>query len=237
MNKKIFAAAICIFLLNIRAAFPQTVLLQVDRAVDSLPSVRGPNLQKFSHFYFAAGFVLGADETGGKIIYGSSVNLAAGVRWKYKIGKVYSLGYETSFSYLDYKLDQVESKILPDTFLNDIERLDYLSFQLGFYNRFNFDPQRGNYMGYFLDLGIRGEWDYSIEHIRKNELPDGSEVKTSISALPYVNRLNYNLFARIGLNKLLMFVSYRMSDLFKSSYNLPETPRLIAGIELSIFRE
>src|SRR6185369_1637111 len=97
--------------------------------------------------------------------------------------------------------------------------------------------KRGNYLGYYFDLGIRGEWDHSIRHIIKNKLPDGSYARSSIKALPYVNRFNYHVVGRIGLNKILIYAAYRLSDLFKSKYDYPELPRLTTGIEISIFRE
>lgn len=237
MKKKIIRAFFILLLITIRNGAGQTVILQVDRATDSLPPERGPNLKKFTHFFLTAGMVAGADRPGARINYGTSVELGSGVRWKYKISNVYSLGYELRAGYLEYKMKQSPGKIVPDSMLNDKERLDFYSLQIGFYNRFNFDGERGNYMGYFLDLGIRGKWDYSIRHIIKNELPDGSYARSSISGLPYVNRFNYQVFGRLGLNKVLIYAAWRMSDLFKPKYEFPELPRLTVGIELSIFRQ
>lgn len=237
MKIKIFGIIFILVVLMVHECFCQTVLLQVDRAVDTLPVKHGPNLDKFSHFFLSAGLVTGPDKPGARIKYGTSVELGFGARTKYKISNVYSIGFDVRSNFFDYKLDQEPGKQLPDSLLYDVERMDFYSFRIGFFNRFNLDPGRGNYLGYFIDLGIAGEWDYSIERIIKIKLHDGSYMRSSISGLPYVNRLNYQLVARVGFNKLVFYAGYRLSDLFKSSYNYPELPRLITGIEISIFRQ
>ncbi len=235
--KKIIGLFFIYFMLNLYASQAQTMILQVDRATDSIPSTHGPNKEKFIHFFMFVGFAAGADEAGARIKYFASDEFGLGVRWKYKISNIYSIGFEWQADYFEYKIDQKKGKILPDTILNDVERMDYSALKLGFYNRFNFNPKRGNYLGNYLDIGIRSEWDYVISHIIKNDLFDGSSIKSSISSLPYVNKINYSVFGRIGLNKVLFYASYRLSDLFKSKYNYPELPRLTAGIELGIFRQ
>ena len=225
------------FFMSVHQSHAQTVILQVDRGNDSIPATHGPNLKKFVHFFMCVGFVAGGDEAGARIKYFNSMEYSIGARWKYKISNVYSIGQEWKLNNSIYKLKQDPGKMLPDTFLNDAERLQLYALQVGFYNRFNFDPKRGNFLGNYLDIGIRGEWDYAISHIIKNELPDGSKIKSSITSLPYTNSFNYSVFGRVGLNKVLFYASYRLSDLFKSKYDYPELPRLTAGVELSIFRQ
>jgi hypothetical protein len=234
--KKSIQIFIILFFISISESRSQTMILQVDRAKDSIPGIHGPNLKRFVHFFMSVGFVAGSDERGARINYFNSMEYALGVRWKYKISSVYSLGHEWKLNNNIYKLKQEEGKILPDTSISDAERLQFYALQVGFYNRFNFDPKRGNYIGNYLDIGIRAEWDYAISHIVKNDLPDGSNVKSSVSSLPYVNRFNYSVFGRIGLNKVLVYASYRLSDLFKPNYHYPELPRLNVGIELAVFR-
>jgi hypothetical protein len=183
-----------------------------------------------------AGFIASPDKPGARIYYGPSVNLAMGIRRKYKITSFYSLGYDIETQYTTYKFRQQKGKIVPDTVVNNISgRLDILSTGLGFYNRFNFDPGRGNFLGTFLDLGINGSWEFSVKAISKNKRDDGTVVKTSVRHLPYINNLNAKVYARIGFSHLSVYGSYRLTDLFKPSYNYPEMPRIIAGVELAIF--
>ena len=234
---KISAAFFVFFLFAYFESEAQTVILSVDRGKDSIPSQRGPNLKKISHVFFNFGFVAGADKPGARIKYGSSVEYGIGVRKKYKISPVYSIGWELGFDGKFFHLDQQDGKILPDTTLNDAERMDYGSTTISFFNRFNLDPNRGNFMGTFLDLGVKGCWDWQIYHVIKNTLPDGSKVSSDISALPYVNHLNCEMFARVGRSHLSLYASYRLTNLFKSLYAFPELPVLMAGFELAIFRQ
>jgi hypothetical protein len=219
------------------AAIPaQTVLLNVDRKAEDRISQHGPNMKKFAHFLIRAGAIVSGDKAGARIEYGTSVNLAFGVRKKFKISPFYSIGYDIENEYTDYKIKQEKGKLLPDTVINNVSgRLDYSSIGLGFYNRFNFDTRRGNFLGTFLDLGIMGEWHYSIKAIAKNENKDGTLNKNITKRLPYVNNINAKAYARFGYSHLSIYASNRITDLFKSSYDFPDLPRIIAGIELAVF--
>jgi hypothetical protein len=146
------------------------------------------------------------------------------------------LGFEVEGQFTDYKLKQEKGKILPDTIINNISgRLDYYSIGVGFYNRFNFDPQRGNYIGNYLDVGIIGYWDFSIKEISKNKLADGTTNRSSVKNLAYVNDLNAKLYSRLGFGHGSIYGSYRLTDLFKPSWNYPDLPRLILGIEFGLY--
>ncbi len=213
----------------------QTVLLKVDRNEDRKVSDHGPNLKSFTHFYLRGAMLASEDKPGARIIYGPSVNLALGVRVKFKVGDVYSLGYEIEAEYTDYKFKQEEGKLVPDTLIHKMNRLDYYSLSAGFYNRFNFDPNRGNFTGTFLDLGINGEWHYSIKSVAKDNMPDGTKQKTVTKNLGYVNNINARLFARLGFNHTSLYVSYRLMDVFKSGNSYPELPQIVAGIDLGLF--
>ena len=224
-----------ILLLSI-SAMSQTVLLSVDRSNQEKTSERGPNQKKFTHATLHFGMLASKDKPGAEIIYGSSVNLSLGVRKKYKLTSVYSLGFDVEGQFTDFKLKQEKNKLLPDTIINNISgRMDYFSLALGFYNRINFDPYRGNFLGSFLDLGIMGNWYYSIKSISKNKLTDGTTVKSIVTNLAYVINFDAKVYARIGFGHSSLFGSYRITDLFKSDSQYPDLPRLILGIEFALF--
>jgi hypothetical protein len=233
--KKLFILLLFALFFNERSA-AQTVLLNVDRASETNKEKTGPNQKKFSHVIFRAGIVAFEDKAGARVKPLSSVNIAFGVRNKYKIGTVYSLGYDIETQFTDYKMKQDEDKIFPDTILNNVsQRLDYTSFGLGFYNRFNFDPGRGDFLGTFIDLGIMGTWDFSIKQISKNKMSDGTLLKNIVKHLPYVNNFNSKVYVRAGYSHLSVYGSYRLTDLFKSSYHFPDLPRFIIGVEIALF--
>jgi len=212
------------------------MVLGVNRAQDSIPDKRGPNMAKFGCAFLGGGLVASSDEPGARIKYGSSGEIFVGHRSKYKISPVYSLGWETKIHWQYFKLKQEDGKVLPDTSQHKIERFDISFIGLSIYNRFNFDPHRGNYLGKFLDFGISGEWMYSFAHITKDKLPDNTDIRISQTNLPYINNFGCAFFARYGVGKVSFYASYKISDLFKPRYSYPELPRIMAGLELAIFR-
>jgi hypothetical protein len=109
-----------------------------------------------------------------------------------------------------------------------------MSFALGYFNRFNFDPSRGNYIGKYFDIGISGEWDISISSFTEDKF-DHTTISTRTRSLPYTNNLNASLHGRLGMGHIAIYSSYRIGNLFKESYSYPELPRLIIGIELGIY--
>src|SRR6185436_7902285 len=133
---------------------------------------------------------------------GSSAEFEFGVRKKFKVGSCYSLGWELNVRQSIFKIKQADGKTFPDTLLNKAERMEFTSLGLGWFNRFNFDTKRGNYMGTFLDVGIFGYWDFAATHIVKNDRPDGSNVKAEFSHLPYILNTGYAVFARAGWSHL-----------------------------------
>lgn len=217
------------------SANAQTVLLNVDRSKETTKEEWGPNLKKFSHIYVRGAFAASADNEGARIVYGSSVNLALGVRTKIKVSPVYSPGYDIEFQYSGFRLRQEEGKFFPDTIINNVSRLDYSSLTIGFLNRINFDPGRGNFLGTFMDIGISGDFHLSIRNISKNELPDGTKIETTLRNLKYPNNTAVKVFFRIGYSHLSLYASYRLTKIFKPSAGYPELPRVIAGLDLALF--
>lgn len=210
----------------------QTILLNVDRAVDSIPPNKGPNKATYTHAFFRAGFVAGPDEKGARIVYGSSAEFTLGFRKKYKIGNIYSFGWDMQLNTTIFKLKQDSSKVVPNTLINKTERIEVSSLGLGLFNRFNLDPHRGNALGKFIDLGIAGQWDFTVENIVKNDLPNGSKIRSQIKKLPYVTDLQASLVARMGFNKIAFYGNYRLTNMFRPSFHYPELPRLVIGLDL-----
>lgn len=231
--KKIILSLSLVFV-SLHAAVAQTVLLNEDRNHEVI-NKEGQNLKRFSHLFLQLGCVAGSDNPGARIQYGSSVNVSLGVRKKFKISPAYSIGYDFLTSYSDFKLKQVPGKILPDTFLNKSQRLDYYTLALGLFNRINFDPHRGNYIGNYLDIGIMGGWNYSVRDVSKNNTANGTKTKTVISNLPFTNDVAASLYARIGISHLSLYMTYRLTHLFKKSWSYPELPAATVGVELGLF--
>jgi hypothetical protein len=221
----------------------QNLLLGRTVERDTVTPDNGPNRKNYAHMFFAEGLILGATEgDGADIIQGNSNNLDFGIRYKRKIGGVYAVGFEVSFSRRNFRLKQDSSKIFPTSILHDKEKLQYNVLKVGVFQRFNFDKNRGNFMGKYLDLGGYGELLISGRHVTVDK-PDiasiagASRVRNVNSTLVYANLFNYGVRARIGSNKISLYGDYRLSDMFDSDVaNLyPELPRLMIGLELGMY--
>ena len=96
--------------------------------------------------------------------------------------------------------------------------------------------RRGNYIGNYLDLGAYGGWNYQKKHKTTNENDDGEKVRVSTTHLKYIENFSWGLLARVGVSRYALAVHYRLSDIFESSYAMPELPRLIVGVEVGLFK-
>ena len=223
----------------------QTVLLEQDINADTIPKIVGPNLKHFSHLYLGYGFVLGTNSIGSEINYGSSSDFVYGYRYKRKLSEFYAIGFDLFYHSTVFHLKQDSTKTLPNNILHDDkgekEKLTFNNLSLGLYNRFNFD-KRGNYIGYYLDLGARVDWPFSVVHFTKDKfdfanINNGGVVKTKTTGLVYINPVYYNVYARLGFNKFVITASYRLSDLFKNEFDLySELPLLIVGVEIGLHK-
>ncbi len=212
----------------------QAVLLSQDVSNDTIKKTVGPNMRSFHHFYMTYGFMADKGEKGADIKYGNSSHFDIGYRYKLRVSNHYAVGTDFWWSTSSYNLKQSKTKVLPDTLLNDKEALRFNNLSLGLYNRLNFG-KRGNHVGNFLDFGAFGQFTYSLVHYTRNNMPNGNIVETYTKKLKYYNPLGWGLIARIGFNRYIITASYRMYDLFKSSYNYPELSRLTIGAQIGFY--
>jgi hypothetical protein len=217
----------------------QTVLLEKNVRDNAYTHKKGPNMKKFSHLYFGYEFLAGnPDDKGAEIIYGLSSCLNIGYRYKFKIFEFYSIGFNTRYNFKKYVIKQEADKILPDSELHDKEKIRFNNTGLEFYNRFNIG-KRGNIIGKYLDIGVFGNWAFSINHFTKDKVNDENNMAELViikySNLLYTKRLYYGFSARLGINRLAISAEYRFSDLFKKEYQFPELPRFSIGLELALY--
>jgi hypothetical protein len=214
----------------------QEVMLHEDVTADVIKPTFGPNYRNFLHAFMGYGATFGGTEGPGTAIrYGNSGNFLIGVRYKYRVSNFFSWGAEGYYNSLFYSIKQDATKTFPDTLINDKERLTFHNLSAGLYLRFNLEKKRGNRVGSFIDLGGYGEWTFRLSQFTRNKLPDGRVVRSTTTGLDYFNSLNYGAVARLGFNRWIFFASWRFSDLFKNSKNLPELPRLTVGIQVGFY--
>lgn len=226
-------------LLTYSNSFAQTVLLEKNVKDNAYSLKKGPNMKSFSHLFFGYEFFTGKpDKKGAEIIYGSSSSLNIGYRYKFKIFEFYSIGFSTIYSYNKYVIKQDKNKILPNPVLHDKEKIRFSNAGFEFYNRFNFD-KRGNTIGKYIDIGLYGNWAFAINHYTRDKEYDENNMSeltvVKYTGLKYTEKYGYGLSARIGMNKVSLSADYRISNMFKEDYQLPELPRFSVGLELTLY--
>lgn len=214
----------------------QTVVMHQD-VNDTVIPTQGPNLKNFTHFYMGYGLIAGQSEgNGSPINYGSSNNFVLGYRYKYKICNIYSIGLDISLNTYAFNLKQDSSKTFPNKVIHDKEKLNLTNIGLGFYNRINYG-RRGNLIGKFIDLGAYADWTAGANNYTRDKMPNGNIVKTTITKLNYIELFNYGLMGRIGFNRYVFYGTYRLSDIFKSSYpSYSELPRITIGFQVGFHK-
>lgn len=216
-------------------AYSQDILLQQNVKADTIRPTRGPNLKNFIHGYVGIGFPLHTNEDGNYTKPVLSADFNTGIRYKRKISNNLSTGLDLFVSSAAYKIKQKGNKIIPDTIINDREKLQVNSIGSAAWLRLNVG-RRGNFIGNYLDLGGYGCWNFQKKHKTTNTIDTGEKIKVSTSRLNYIETFSYGLLARIGVSRYVLTARYRISNIFKASYAMPELPRLSVGLEVGLFK-
>ncbi|MBL0103279.1 MAG: hypothetical protein IPP51_05675 [Bacteroidetes bacterium] len=217
-------------LFSLHFAKAQTIVLQKENTTRGKENF-GPNLKNYTQFYFTIGMLASPDFAGARVKHGGSLELGFGLRQKYKVGSVYSWGWLIAYEYQDYELKQEDGKLLPSAQTFDEQRIDISYGYLGLFNRFNFDPSRGNTLGKFFEFGVRGKYALSASEIQKYKVATGN-AQTEISGLKYFRDWQADVYAQLGRGHFSIWGAWRLTELLHSSYNYPKLPYLTVGIEL-----
>lgn len=232
--------SILIFILSFIIMAVQAQDFDLDEFSGNMNAAKGPNAQKFGHFFMGFGLLVDQPEGEREIKYLSSNNIDLGYRYKYKMGNVFAAGWELSYARLKFSFDPLEQDNLlgiGQTAEKEFLRLHQL--KPGVYLRLNFDPGRGNVMGKFLDIG--GYVTYNFGRNYYLEYEDGVENaktrKEIVSGLNQVEPFSYGVTARLGINKLVLFTQYRLADLVNDDDFVTDEPsRILVGIQMGIHK-
>jgi hypothetical protein len=216
-------------------AFSQQILLEQNIKADTLRPTRGPNLKNYLHGYIGLGFPLATNDAESYTKPGLSSTAEIGVRYKRKLSSHFAVGLDLGVNSTAFKIKQDQWKTVPDTIINDKEKFQISAAVGSAYARINIG-RRGNYIGNYLDLGAYGGWNMQKKHKTANENADGEKVRESTTKLKHIENFSYGFLARIGVSRYAITAVYRLSDIFKSSYEMPELPRLIIGFEVGLFK-
>lgn len=222
-----------VFMVIIKCIAAQTVVVAEDVIKKDEEADFGMNRKHFSHSFVGLQFVAGPPEmAGADIVYGRSRTLQYGYRYKRKLSETFSFGSEIMASRHGYHVKQSSKKLVPDNIIRDREKLVFLDAGLRLYKRINFG-KRGNYIGRFIDAGGWASWIFHSRHVYFYE-EEGVSVRVRKSGVKYPSPFHYGVMARVGFNNIVIKGTYRMSDLFKESANMPEFPRYSIGVEVGL---
>jgi len=225
-----------LFLLVLSSILPakaQTVVLERDLEKDSLERKFGPNRTHFIHLFIGYGFLLGKNEPGAMIHFGSSTQFNLGIRYKLKLSGALSTGIEASYHSSSFKLKQEPGKVVPDTILHDSEKLRFFGLASNIYLRVNYG-KRGDFVGKFVDFGGGFNWVIDKAHYYDDKQPDGTVQKVTNKGFTYVNSIYPLVTGRVGFNSLVILVEYRMTNIFTADANFPDLPRWTIGLQLGV---
>lgn len=197
---------------------------------ENLYQTYGSNQKNFTHIYLGFGMFADQGATGADVNYGNTNSFQIGLRYKRKLNNTFSLGYDFSYFKQNFNIKQNASKTLPNLIINDSEKLVFNKLGLELYYRINIG-KRGPRMGTFIDMGGYGNWAYRNKHVTRNDFSDdlgllyGRRIVTN-RKLKYTEPFNYGVRARFGFDRYALMAEYRLSDLFKEEFLLPELPEL-----------
>jgi hypothetical protein len=236
---RLFLLTSCVMFIFSLRSLGQEILLEQDVNKDTIIPKRGPNYRHFNHVFIGYGLVAGNGNAGAEIKTGLSRQFFFGSRYKLKINSFYAIGLDGTLGFSNFSLKQNNTKILPNKSLHDKESMHFTSLSTGFYNRFNFG-KRGNSLGNYLDIGVYGEWLAGASHRYTdtyNYANNSFAKRTSIknTRLQYVEPFQYGFNARFGLGRIMFFGQYRMTKLFKNSFQYPDLPKVIVGLQIGLY--
>ena len=179
---------------------------------------------------------------GADIIYGSSHNFTYGMSYLRNLSSIFGAGVGIHYQYQAFHIKQNETKLIPNSIINDSEILKMNNLGVDAAIRLTLKRELKKTLIY-LELGGYGNWMYNAKHQVENNidltnLHNGSSKQTTIyDGLNYIEPINYGLTAKFGYKMFSLIGSYRLSDYFVSDFkeNISETelPRLTVGIQFS----
>ncbi len=234
MLKKLFYALN--FSLIFTHAYSQQYILHEYVNIPTKELNNCPNCRKFSHFYGSYGMnsSLYSDEANLHLL--SSYRYTFGYRIIIKLNKYFSTGFIFENNINRYRIKQEKNKNVHDSILHIKEIFLLNDINAGWYYRINFDKRRGMYIGHFVDIGAYAGFNYKRQRFTKNKIQNDITAKTWYKKIEYINKMQHGLFIRVGLNRYVFCLQYRISDIFQPVYEFAQLPAYSFGLEIGFHR-
>lgn len=241
-RNKVAAGIILLLLFGILQVPATAQQLVFEKQVDSLPDHEnfGPNRRHFYHPFFSTSITLpGSDGSTIRTdqILNGSINL--GFRYKIKLARPVAMIAECGINSNHFSISQNDGKIFPDTLSHLSQSIRSKGLFGGFFLRIR-TGQSGDYLGKYVDLGIKVQADIHNRLITKDDVYSTGHLpyvidKTTTTAMRVNQPLNYWVSGRIGFDRLSLIASYRLSRIIEESL-VQDLPALEIGMEISLVR-
>lgn len=221
---------VVISLLAAVQAAGQTVVLQVDSPGDSLTDFTE---DKFvARTFWGLGFLAGPGDSTVPVATGASYSARLNgqflMRWSKTLANIIEFGY----SYTQMQFRQTAAKTFPDTTLNRKQTLRCLGLDLALLQRVTW-LKRPYRIGHFVEAGGVVDWSILMDHVRKNNLTDGTKHKEVLSKVPYRQPFYFSLVGRIGFGNFYLFGQYRLTRMIRLGFGEPRLPQLMIGLGIT----
>ncbi len=204
----------------------------------------GQNKKHFAYSFINFGFIIPPSEgNGADIIYGQSHIFTYGIKYKYKINNIFSIGTGINYNSQIWNLQQNSSKTIPNNIIYDKEKIQLNNIGTETFLRFNIG-KRNNSIGNYIDISPYAELSYKTKHetvinsINSNNILGEEYNVTTNVHLNYIENFNYGIKLIFGLGRVSFFGKYRISNIFtpefKTSISNTELNRLIIGLEIGL---
>ncbi|MCB0736614.1 MAG: hypothetical protein KDC92_03805 [Bacteroidetes bacterium] len=239
MRKKITTyLAVAFALLAVQNTQAQTVVLEeevnAEKPLETEP--KGKN-SKFDFYpYFGIGLNVGEQSEAFPHKFQSRY-FQYGTKYKFKLNKaqsaIFDIRYQLTRSIVDH--EEMGSH-------ETVKRVFFTSHDVAgaIYHRFNFDWNRGNVMGTYLDIGAYFSYNFALTY---NEVAEAGELQsnTEYTKLKYDTPVQYGVEARLGRDKWSLFGQMRLTErglnkyLYLPAFEGYDQPNMLVGIELGLF--
>lgn len=198
------------------SAVSQTIILERDQAWDTTRNKFGKNEKNFIAATVGVGFFLDAPTDDALVDFVNTSQFRGALSYKRKISGLIAVGSDLAFNLAWYRFKQESGKRLPVP--ERLEKEFYIVPDLALqpFVRINFDPNRGNNLGEYIDLGGGVHIPFLYRYIQRyDDAGSQQEIKASTLKIPYFQPAYFTAQARLGFRWLALTASYRITDIFE----------------------
>jgi hypothetical protein len=252
--RKALVLIVCSLVANHCPLTAQTVLLEQTVPDTGSATNFGQNRRHYMGVLLGFGMVLPNGDNDFPVRFGSGYSQAS-LFYKLKITGLLAIVGEVGYRREQLNIQQTDEKRFPATEKWDRERLIVHALPLALNLRLNVDPQRGNTVGHFLDLGCMylptvgsaNRYRYTPNADTPNAPPPPDAVVTTNRGLGYIQATDYAVQVRLGFTRVMLVAQYRLGDVIDPGYFTTSTtstatprytaewPRLSFGVQFGLY--